>query len=279
MAGLVEYASDEDEEVTEVAPKPLADVKAPGPKASAPDQPPSSRQAQETAASQEAAPAPVSKSTEKPAIIGPMPQHSGPLGPSLPPGNVPYLPEPEEELPSRPDAPSSPYSANRALLRHLTLPTYPDLDIPPSPPGSPPPGLNEKFDKFLHLKKKDVHFNSKLANSSALRNPSLMDKLMDFVELGSEEGSGGDVNFRRQYVTTLSPDVWDPTGPAFPDWAFRGPLKKNQEKIRQERMAEKTGGKRSGIDFVPPVTASSGSGRISEVGGLSRGSKRKASGQ
>ncbi|KAL2757518.1 hypothetical protein ACRALDRAFT_1068084 [Sodiomyces alcalophilus JCM 7366] len=277
MAGLVAYTSDDDDdEVTEVTPKPLqqaeADVKETAPKASAPDQP----QTSSTPASQEAPP--TSKQTEEPTVTGPIPQHAVPLGPSLPPGDVSYLPEPED-LASQPDAPSSPYSANRALLRHLTLPTHPDLDIPPSPPRSPPPGLNEKFEKFLDLKRKNVHFNSKLANSSALRNPSLMDKLIDFIELGPEEGSSGDVNYRRQYVTTLSPDVWDPTGPAFPDWAFRGSLRKNQEKIRQERMAEKTGGKRSGIEFVPSVTASSGSGGSSEGRGLSRRGKRKAGGQ
>lgn len=216
----------------------------------------------------------MSKQAEEPIVAQSIPQHAVPLGPSLPPGDIPHLPEPEE-LASQPDAPLSPYSANRALLRHLTLPTHPDLDIPPSPPSSPPPGLNDKFDKFLDLKKKSVHFNSKLADSSALRNPSLMDKLLDFVELGSEESSTGDANFRRQYVTTLSPDVWDPAGPAFPDWAFRGPLKRTQEQVRQERMAEKTAGKRSGIDFVPSVTASSGSGGSSEGRGLSRRNKRK----
>src|SRR5438132_953822 len=57
----------------------------------------------------------------------------------------------------------SPYSTSRSLIRDLTLPPYPNLDIPQSPPGSPPPELTQKFAQFLELKKQGVHFNDKLA--------------------------------------------------------------------------------------------------------------------
>jgi HCNGP-like protein len=207
-------------------------------------------------------------------ISQPQPQAQAPavLGPTLPPGpsEITDLPEPEDEDISA--APGSPYTVQRNLLRDLTLPTHPNLDIPPSPPGSPNPSLNKKVDQFLDLKKKGIHFNSKLANSTALRNPALMDKLMDFVELGPD---GEEKGLRSQYVTTLPSDVWNPTGSAFPDWAFRGPLKESQDRVRKEHEAERAAGKR-GVDFVRGTSSGTAGGSGGEAGGLSRGSKRKA---
>ncbi|CRK26095.1 Meiotically up-regulated gene protein like [Verticillium longisporum] len=278
MALLVGYSSDEDDEEnvqveavkTEPANAPFKSTEPePTPSSSLPPQP--------------QAPAP-----EEPPI-GPIQQHSVPLGPSLPDADAPsYLPEPSQS-PSSPSAPqhaatarpASPYTASRALLRDLTLPPTPNLDIPPSPPGSPPPALTAKTQQFLDLKSKGVHFNAKLTASAALRNPALMDKLLGFVGLGHDDDP------RAQYVTTLSAGTWDPTGAAadgdgdggrgrgFPDWAFRGPLRLSQERARKEREAERSAGKRTGVDFV---AASSGGGTPAsgnEAGGL-RGSKRKA---
>lgn len=194
--------------------------------------------------------------SQEPVAIGPVLQNATPLGPSLPPMEEPSMNESE---PSQP--PLSPYSANRALLRDLTLPTVPNLDIPPSPPGSPSAGANKKFEQFLELKKKGVHFNAKLEQSAALKNPSLMDKLMNFVEIDEQS----------QYSTTLSSDVWDVN--AFPQWAYRGKLKQAQEKASKEKEAEKSSGARAAIDFVPATMPAGGS--ISG-GGISRGEKRKS---
>jgi hypothetical protein len=80
-------------------------------------------------------------------------------------------------------APLSPYSSNRALLRDLTLPTVPNYNIPPSPPGSPMESTNAKFKHFLELKKQGIHFNDKLSKSSAMKNPALMQKLLDFSDI------------------------------------------------------------------------------------------------
>jgi hypothetical protein len=130
--------------------------------------------------------------------------------------------------------PGSPYSANRALLRDLTLPTVTNMDIPPSPPGSPPPGTNKKFEQFLELKKKGVHFNSKIAQSSALKNPGLMDKLLNFVEIDQKD----------QYKTTLGTDLWDPS--AFPKAAYKEQLRQSQNDIAQARARTKGGA----VEFV-----------------------------
>lgn len=160
-------------------------------------------------------------------------------------------------------APGSPYTANRSIIHDLTLPSVPNFDIPPSPPGSPPPGASRKFEQFLDLKKKGVHFNSKLENSNALRNPSLTDKLMSFV--GIDE--------RSQYETTLPAGLlWDASD--FPDSAFRERLRRSQDKIAKEREAEKASGGRTAVEFVPSTTSGGGSA-ASSAGGISKREKRK----
>jgi hypothetical protein len=145
-------------------------------------------------------------------------------------------------------APQSPYSTDRALIRDLTLPTVPNYDIPTSPPGSPDASANAKFKHFLSLKQQGIHFNEKLARSSALKNPSLMQKLMDFSGIGE-----GD-----QYATTLPKDVWDPNG--FPEHVYKEGLTKSQQQIRKKLEDKKARGQRDAVDFVP-ATASTDSSR------------------
>ncbi|KAK9773704.1 putative HCNGP-like protein [Seiridium cardinale] len=177
------------------------------------------------------APAPAPSEPQQPSLIGPMRPPEGSSSLDFPPleeapagGQVPSL-----SLP-----PGSPYSANRALLRDLTLPTVPDMDIPPSPPGSPPLAANKKFEQFLELKKKGVHFNSKIAQSSALKNPSLMDKLLKFAEIDQ----------KGQYATTLGTDLWDPS--VFPKSAHKEQLRQSQTDLGQARARTKGGP----VDFV-----------------------------
>lgn len=183
-----------------------------------------------------------------------MPPDSASIGPSLPPedGGQSYPEEMDQyvsdEDPSQP--PASPYTANRSLIHNLTLPTVPDLDIPPSPPGSPSlipahTALTAKIDKFLELKrKKGTHFNARIADSHALRNPPLMDKLLGFVGVGttfSEDSVAG----TEQYATTLPTELWDPS--SFPDWAYRVQLRKTQERLQKEKGRERG----EAVQFVP----------------------------
>ncbi|KAI4201090.1 MAG: hypothetical protein LQ350_003519 [Teloschistes chrysophthalmus] len=134
--------------------------------------------------------------------------------------------------------PLSPYNSNRLAVRNLTLPPFPNLDIPSSPPGSPPPEMTQKFDNFLQLKKQGIHFNEKLADSSALKNPMLLHKLTASAGLAEND----------QYATALSTNLWDPTG--FPDWAYKEGLAKSQQRIAEERKAESTRTQRERLDFV-----------------------------
>ncbi|KAH7163230.1 HCNGP-like protein-domain-containing protein [Dactylonectria estremocensis] len=248
MVGLVGYSSsEEDEEIEEKEVFEVRPKRADAP-AATPGEKVNSRSLTATGDS---------ALKEDTVVIGPVQQNAVPLGPSLPPVGEPMINE--ENILGQ--TPSSPYSANRALLRDLTLPSAPNMDIPPSPPGSPQPGANKKIEQFLDLKKKGIHFNAKLEQSSALKNPGLMDKLMAFAEIDD----GG------QYSTTLPTDLWDPNG--FPDWAFKDKLRRSVEKLAKEKELEKASNVRTTVDFVPSTAP--GGGSTSGAGGLSRGEKRK----
>ncbi|KAK3497165.1 uncharacterized protein B0T23DRAFT_373652 [Neurospora hispaniola] len=259
-------------------------------------------------------PAP-SPSTPVGPVLGPA------LGPSMPPptevaSSNTLLPEPDSDidmsflndpstsstaLASGPSAepPKSPYTTTRTLLRDLTLPALPNMDIPASPPLSPSDissverlsALTSKFDKFLELKRnKGQHFNSRIAQSAATKNPGLMDKLMRFVGVETEvwfdddddddhdgnlkplerdvslDGNGTEVAApapagAEQYATTLSKEVWDPT--AMPGWAYRDRLRKTQERMQKE--SERKKGER--VEFVSGgSTTMTGSGTVSRTG-------------
>ncbi|KAG6046750.1 hypothetical protein E4U17_007779 [Claviceps sp. LM77 group G4] len=269
MAVLVAYASSDDEDVNapQVSSPKLSpgqetrlDPSAPDQEASLRTQPPSSSSSsssshlppQEKEQTTPTRPPSQSKLQEQ-ATIGQLP-----LGPSLPPSdtNLSSLREPLPEPSPSPEPsteadttkpPSSPYSSTRAIMHDLTLPSLPNLTIPSSPPGSPPPATTKKFQQFLHLKRQGTHFNSKLESSTALRNPSLTDKLLSFV----------DVTGPAQYETTLPLDLYNPT--SFPAYAHRDKLRKSREVLVKEREGEKVTAR--GVDFV------SASGTSTPVGG------------
>lgn len=156
---------------------------------------------------------------------------------------------------------SSPFSINRALLRDMTLPPVPNLDIPPSPPGSPNPTASQKFAHFLSIKRQGVHFNEKLANSSSLRNPSLLTKLMEHTGIDAQA----------QYATSLPKELWDPVG-ILPPWGYKEELLKSQQEIRRKVEEKKALGQREAIEFVP----GSGGGGVSLSGDSSVKAKPSA---
>ena len=147
-------------------------------------------------------------------------------------------------------APSSPYSNHCTTVRNLTLPTKPNLDIPQSPLGSPTPSANQKFSHFLDLKRQGIHLNTKLASSSALKNPSLLPKLMGFAGVGNE----------RQYTTTLPTELWDPA--RFPTWAYKEELLEAQHRHSKRKEEEKVRLQRESIDFVAVGTQGQPSGLV-----------------
>ncbi|KAI5238401.1 hypothetical protein E4T43_07430 [Aureobasidium subglaciale] len=192
------------------------------------------------------APAPAPESTPIGPTLGPV---AGPAaGPSPMPEPSPLANESGEEGAS---APPSPYTASRLMIRNLTMPPVPNFQIPPSPPGSPPPDTTTKFARFLDLKKKGTHFNERLYHSSALRNPGLLSKLMDFAGISQED----------QYATPWSQGA---VATKFPEWAYGDKLVAAHEKIAKKKELEKAKTPREAVDFVPAKqeAAASTSGRV-----------------
>ncbi|KAF2630768.1 hypothetical protein BU25DRAFT_334491 [Macroventuria anomochaeta] len=143
--------------------------------------------------------------------------------------------------------PGSPYTSSRAIIQNLTLPTVPDFDIPPSPPGPPPQRATKKFAQFLELKTKGQHFNQRLASSSVLRDPGHSQKLMDFARISEEE----------QYASTLPEGLAVPA--VFPPWAYVEELRASQKRILKTREQEKSKIPREAIDFVSATRSGSAS--------------------
>lgn len=188
----------------------------------------------------------------KPAIASP--QSTSPTtGPVNGPAQGPAISSPNVVAGQPVDdsgAPGSPYSAERSIIRNLTLPTVPNFEIPSSPPGSPPQRSMKKFAQFLDLKKKGQHFNQRLENSSVIRDPNHGQKLMDFAGITEDE----------QYTSTLSVGLAVPT--SFPEWAYVEELSASQKKITKAREEAHAKVPRESIDFV----AATGSGGSSATG-------------
>ena len=160
--------------------------------------------------------------------------NEAPSGPVLGPTSL----GPPTQSPEPTGGRTSPFSASRALIQDLTLPPVPNLDIPPSPPGSPNPAANAKFEHFLSLKKQGVHFNAKLASSSSLKNPSLLMKMMDHA--GIDEPS--------QYNTSLPAELWSTAN--LPRWGFKEELFRARQEARQKLEDQRLSGQRSSVEFV-----------------------------
>ncbi|KAK3113066.1 hypothetical protein LTR53_009995 [Teratosphaeriaceae sp. CCFEE 6253] len=169
-----------------------------------------------------------------------------PYGPAQGPSIPSALPEGAATTPL--DPPSSPYTTERQRIRELTMPPFPNFDIPDAP--SPPPANSEKaavlaattkkFERFLELKKQGVHFNERLQKSSSLRNPSLLPKLMDFAGVSQEDS----------YASTLSPSEGG-VPVRWPEDCYVENLIKQTERSEKKRLAE-----RGKVDFMPAATKS-----------------------
>lgn len=137
------------------------------------------------------------------------------------------------------------------------MPPVPNFDIPDAPP---PPAQNseeaatlaavaKQFERFLELKKQGVHFNERLQNSTSLRNPSLLPKLMAFAEISEEDC----------YESTLPKELAVPS-----KWAedcYVESLVRQNERREKKRLAE-----REKLEFVP-ARANEGSGKSTPIDG------------
>ncbi|KAJ5343527.1 uncharacterized protein N7506_003351 [Penicillium brevicompactum] len=148
---------------------------------------------------------------------------AGPAGPVLGPASIDMAPLPEDS--------DIPYSTPGTKSRDSTF-----------TPGSPNPAVNAKFEHFLSLKKQGVHFNSKLASSTSLKNPSLLANMMSHAGITEQS----------QYDTSLPADVWSTS--TLPPWGFKGELLRAQHELRRNMEAQKTSGQRTSVDFVSGST-------------------------
>jgi hypothetical protein len=155
----------------------------------------------------------------------------------------------DDDEPVNDAPPGSPYTSNRAMIQNLTLPTVPNFDIPPSPPGSPPQQATKKFANFLKLKRKEgVHFNQRLEDSSVLKDPGHLQRQLDFAGISEEE----------QYESTLPEAIAVPV--VFPEWAYFEELKASQKQIFKAREQQKSKAPRETVDFVSATKSETPSG-------------------
>ena len=156
--------------------------------------------------------------------------------------------EDDDAYPETFSVPGSPYSNERSALHALTQTSFMASLIPPSPPGSPDPGANAKFKRFLELKSKGVHFNEDLAGKSSFQNPSLFASMLARAGITEQE----------QYSTTLPKELWSVE--IFPEWAYKEGLLQQQrdinKKIEAEKKAQSAAGKRT-IEFIGAQSGSS----------------------
>lgn len=168
-----------------------------------------------------------------------------PTGAAPPPG-----PAPGPSAPRRSDT-TSPHTHETERLRNLTMPSQPNFSIPSSP-HTPPPhsssaarldATTQKFSRFLALKKQDVHFNARLQQSSSLRNPSLLSKLMEYA--GMDRGES--------YASSLPEELAVPT--RWPEeYYVEGLARENERREKKRRLRE-----RGKVEFVPMASKSTGS--------------------
>ncbi|GAM83425.1 hypothetical protein ANO11243_014130 [Dothideomycetidae sp. 11243] len=159
------------------------------------------------------------------------------LGPSLP------MDDREDQIPGL-DMPEvdpflSPFSQTRQRVRMLTMPPVPNFDIPPSPPPLDPSAaavMNKKVRHFLDLKQRGVHFNQRLLNSNALKNPGMSGRLMEYA------GIEGVVQYDHAMADGLGVDVRHWAGLKIEDIV---------SKMEEERRREANGRKGRPREFVP----------------------------
>ncbi|OQO07669.1 hypothetical protein B0A48_07366 [Cryoendolithus antarcticus] len=160
------------------------------------------------------------------------------VGPSAAPETAPST------APASP--PGSPYTNNRQRVHELTMPPLPNFSIPDSPPPPSPTSASAsaletstaQFARFLELKKQGVHFNARLQDSTSLRNPSLLPKLLAFAGVEGEE----------QYASALPEGCGVST--KWPERWYVESLLKEDERREGKRKAE-----RDKVEFVPAKAA------------------------
>ena len=124
-----------------------------------------------------------------------------------------------------------------AILPPL-IPELPDWNIPPSPPipdNAEQLPITATVDKYLALKAQGKHFNQTLADNPAFRNPSMINRLREFVGIEDEYGS----NMPREVWSHLE----------LPKFAYADKIAQQQRET-ESADAERQAGRKA-VDFAP----------------------------
>lgn len=96
-----------------------------------------------------------------------------------------------------------------------------------------------KLRHFHTLRSQGVYFNASLQSNKSFRNPSILSKLVSFVNVDEK-------------LSAFPPDVWSSSsGVASDAWAER--IAEQQKQRSEEREKAQERGKRSAIDFTGAV--------------------------
>ena len=118
------------------------------------------------------------------------------------------------------------------------IPELPDWNIPPSPPipdNAEQLPITATVDRFLALKAQGKHFNQTLADNPTFRNPSMINRLRDFVGIEDEYGSN------------VPRDVWSHLD--LPQFAYADKIAQQQRET-ESADAERQAGRKA-VDFAP----------------------------
>ncbi|KAF2769831.1 hypothetical protein EJ03DRAFT_271433 [Teratosphaeria nubilosa] len=145
------------------------------------------------------------------------------------------------------------------------MPTVPNFSIPDSPPpdhsnseeAAQLAATTKKFERFLELKKQGVHFNQRLQNSSSLRNPSLLPKLMEFAGVSREDS----------WASSLPEDIAVPV--KWQEDCYVEKLTKQNARREKKRVAE-----RDKVEFVAAGKGDGSSAPGSVPGGGGAGQRK-----
>lgn len=139
------------------------------------------------------------------------------------------------ELPSppRPTKPAKPWA-----LAAYGIPA-------PDPSILPDATLEAKLRHFHVLRSQGIHFNATLQSNKSFRNPAILSKLVDFVDVDEK-------------LSNFPPEVWRSSHGLGRD-AWAESIAERQKALAEERQKLQERGKRSNIDFASSSSSASAS--------------------
>jgi hypothetical protein len=102
-------------------------------------------------------------------------------------------------------------------------------------------GVQAKLRHFHVLRSQGIHFNATLQSNKSFRNPAILSKLVDFVDVDEK-------------LSNFTPEVWRSSHGLGRD-AWAESIAERQKALAEERQKLQERGKRSNIDFASSSSA------------------------